>query len=294
MAIRALLVSGLTAAANAADPADAGFRASPLAGSVSLLQGHECNITASAGEDGIVVVDTCGAEVADQLLASLRRLSSKPIRFVINTHAHGDHTGGDAAFQEIAPVIAHDNVRKRMATGNEVTGDKPSPAEALPLMTFDGEVTFHLNGEEIRLLKLPPGHTDGDVAVFFKKANVVCLGDVFMSPAASFGDRHFGGGMLALIKALEFVLPQIPDDARVVPGHGGVSTRADVVRGLEVLKGMKAVVETAVQNGKTLEQLTAERPFDKWRDALPEWASSDKSLDGRVRNFYREIAPKAN
>jgi len=294
MAIHALLLSGLAAAANAADPADSGFSARPLAGSVSLLQGHDCNITASAGEDGVVVVDTCGAQVADQLLASLQRLSSKPIRFVINTHAHGDHTGGDAAFQRVAPVIAHDNVRKRMAAGNEVTGDKPSPAEALPIMTFDGEVTFHLNGEEIRLLKLPPGHTDGDVAVFFKQANVVCLGDVFMSPAASFGDRHYGGGMLALIKQLEFVLPQIPEAAKVVPGHGVVSTRADVVRGLEVLKGMKAVVETAIRNGKTLEQLTAERPFDKWRDALPEWASSDKSLDGRLRNFYREIAPKTN
>ncbi|HET9473778.1 MAG TPA: MBL fold metallo-hydrolase, partial [Steroidobacteraceae bacterium] len=272
-AIRALVLCSLTAAAGAADPADTGFKATPLAGSVILLQGHECNIATSAGEDGVVVVDTCGTGVADQLLASVKRLSSKPIRFVINTHAHADHSGGDAAFQNFAPVIAHDNVRKRMAAGNEVTGDKPSSPEALPIITFDGELTLHLNGDEIRLLKLPPGHTDSDVAVFFRKANVVCLGDVFMSPAASFGDRHFGGGMLALIQALEFVLPQIPNDAKVVPGHGVVSTRADVVRGLEVLNGMKAVVEAAVRDGKTLEQLTAERPFDKWRDALPAWAS---------------------
>jgi glyoxylase-like metal-dependent hydrolase (beta-lactamase superfamily II) len=125
MAIRALLLSGLTAVVNAADT---GFSARPLAGSVSLLQGYECNITASAGEDGVVVVDTCGTEVAGKLLESMKLLSSKPVRFVINTHAHGDHTGGDAAFQKIAPVIAHVNVRKRMAAGNEVTGDKPSTA----------------------------------------------------------------------------------------------------------------------------------------------------------------------
>jgi cyclase len=288
---RALVLAGLAATANAADQ-DRGFTVTPLAGSVSLIQGHDCNIAASAGEDGIVVVDTCGAKVADQLIASAKRLSDKPIRLVINTHAHGDHSGGDAAFQRLAPVIAHDSVRKRMAAGNEVTGDKPASPEALPIITFDSEVTLHLNGEEIRLLKLPPGHTDGDVAVFFKKANVVCLGDVFMPPAASFGDRHFGGGMLGLIAELEFVLPQIPNDAKIVPGHGVVSTRADVVRGLEVLKGMKAVVETAVRNGETLEQLTAKRPFDQWRDSVPPWMSSDKALDGRVRNFYREIAPK--
>jgi cyclase len=291
MGLRALLLSSLVATARAADP-DPGFTVVPVGGTVSVLQGYECNNTVSAGDDGIILVDTCGAEVADKLLMATQRLSVKPIRFVIDTHAHGDHSGGNALFQKFAPVIAHDTVRTRMAAGNTVTGDKPSPPEALPIITFDGEVTFYLNGDEIRLLKLPPGHTDGDVAVFFKKSNVVCLGDVFMSPAASFGDRHFGGGMLALIQELEFVLPQIPDDAKVVPGHGVVSTRADVVRGLEVLKGMQAVVETAVQNGKTLEQLTAERPFDKWRDALPSWASSDKSLDGRVRNFYREIAAK--
>lgn len=290
MSAQALVLAGLAANPSAADT-DPGFTVSPLAGSVSLIRGYECNIAASAGDDGIVVVDTCGSEVADQLIASAKHLSDKPIRFVINTHAHGDHSGGDAAFQKLAPVIAHENVRKRMAAGNEVTGDKPASPEALPIVTFDGEVTFHLNGEEIRLLKLPPGHTDGDVAVFFRKANVVCLGDAFMSPAASFGDRHFGGGMLGLMAELEFVLPQIPNDAKIVPGHGVVSTRADVVRGLEVLKGMKAVVEAAVRNGETLEQLTAKRPFDQWRDSVPVWASSDKSLDGRVRNFYREIAP---
>jgi cyclase len=291
IAVQALILVCLAATAGAAD-ANPGFKVAPLAGNVSVIQGYECNIAVSAGEDGIVVVDTCGSKVADRLIESAKRLSDKPIRFVINTHAHGDHSGGDAAFQKLAPVIAHENVRKRMAAGNQVTGDKPSPPEALPIITFDGEVTFHLNGEEIRLLKLPPGHTDGDVAVFFKKATVVCLGDVFMSPAASFGDRHFGGGMLGLIAELEFVLPLIPDDAKIVPGHGVVSTRADVVRGLEVLKGMKAVVETAVQNGETLEQLTAKRPFDQWRDSVPAWQSSDKALDGRVRNFYREIAPK--
>lgn len=289
---RVLLLS-LVAAAAAAEP-ETGFTTTNIAGTVSVLQGNDCpNIVASAGDDGIVMVDTCGpTKVAEQLQAAVKRLSEKPFRFVIDTHAHGDHTGANMFFQKLAPVIAHANVRKRMAAGNEKTGDKPRDPEALPAVIFDSEMILHLNGEEIRLLHLPPSHTDGDVVVFFQKANVVCMGDEFMSPAASFGDRHYGGSMLGLIAALELVLPQIPADAKIIPGHGKVSTRADVVRGLEVLKQMKAAVEAGVKSGKTLEQLQAERPFDPWRDSVPPWSSSDKSLDGWVRNFYREIAPE--
>ena len=291
MALAAVFLCSVAADAGAAEP-DPGFTTVNVAGSVSFLQGHECNITVSAGDDGIVMVDTCGpTKVAEQLLAAVKRLSEKPFRFVINTHAHGDHTAANMFFQKLAPVIAHDKVRKRMAAGNEKTGDKPRAPEALPMVTFEGEMILHLNGEEIRLLHLPPGHTDGDIVVFFEKANVVCMGDDFISPAASFGDRHYGGSMLGLIAALELVLPQIPADAKIVPGHGKISTRADVARGLEVLKQMKAAVEAGVMNGKTLQQLQAERPFDPWRSSVPEWSSSDKSLDGWVRDFYRELSP---
>jgi len=288
---RALLLSLLAAAAQAADTNPA-FTDTPISGSVSLLQREECNVTISSADDGVVLVDTCVAEVADQLLAAVQRHSGRPLRFVINTHAHADHSGGNAMLQKLAPVIAHHSVRTRLADGNKVTGDQPRALEALPIVTFDRELVLHLNGDMIRLVKLPAGHTDGDVAVFFDKAKVVCVGDVFMPPAASFGDRHFGGGMSRLIEALEFLLPQIPADAKVVPGHGAVSTRADVAAGLAVLKQMKAVVEGAVRDGKSLEQLTAERPFDKWRNSVPAWMSSDKSLDGWVRNFYREISPQ--
>ena len=289
MKLAALLLFGLATVVNAAEPPKQ-FTTTPLEGSVSVLQGWECNIPVSAGDDGIVIVDTCGAKVAGRLLAAAQKLSAKPLRFVIDTHAHGDHTDGNAVLQKFAPVIAHQNVRTRMAAGNEKTGDKPAAPEALPSITYDGEMTLYLNGEEIRLLHLPPAHTDGDTVVFFKKANVVCMGDLFMSPATSFADRWYGGSTLGLIQALEFVLPQIPADAKVVPGHGVISTRADVARGLEVLKEMKAVVEAGVRSGKSLEQLQAERPFDQWRDSVPKWSTSDKSLDGWVKDFYREIA----
>jgi cyclase len=286
-----LLLSCVAVAARAAD-ADSGFTHTPLGSGVHLLQGYECNIVVSAGNDGIVMVDTCVAKTAEKLLAAVKRLSPEPIRFVIDTHMHGDHTGGNAFFQKLAPVVARDNVRRWLISGNEVTKDKPAPREALPAMTFDGQLSFFLNDEEIRLLALAPAHTDGDTVVFFKNAGVVAVGDVLMSPSVSFGDRHYGGGMLKLIDALELLLPKIPDEAKVIPGHGTIFTRADVARSLDVLKQMKAVVELAVKDGKTLEQLTAERPFDRWRDSVPAWASSDKSLDGSVRNFYRELTAK--
>jgi glyoxylase-like metal-dependent hydrolase (beta-lactamase superfamily II) len=162
------------------------------------------------------------------------------------------------------------------------------PPEAWPTVTFDGEMDLHLNGEDIRLLKLPAGHTDGDVVVFFAKAKVVHMGDVFIAPAASFGDNSNGGSILALIEALQFVLPQIPADAKVVPSHGAISTRADVARGLEVLMGMKAIVETAIASGKTQEQLIAEKPFDQWKDSIAWFIPPD----GYVSDFYKELKAK--
>jgi len=282
MVLSVVLLSGLAAAASAAN-ADPGFTVTPIAGSVTLLHGYDGNMLVSAGDDGIVLVDTCVAEVADQLLAAVKRISGKPIRFVVNTHVHGDHSGGNAAFQKLAPVIAHHNVRTRMTTGEE-----KFPAEALPIVTFDDEVTLHLNGENIRLLKVPAGHTDTDVVVFFEKAHVVHMGDVFMSPAASFVDVSNGGTILGLIEALEFVLPQIPADAKIVPGHGTVSSRADVARGLEVLKGMKAVVESAIREGKTLQQLIEEKPFEKWESSKVPGVP----MHVYVRQFYRELTAK--
>ncbi len=288
MTIGALLLCYAAGVLGAAEPENK-FKSTPLGGGLSLVQGYECNIVASAGADGIVLVDTCTAKLADRLIAAIRQTTELPFRFVINTHVHSDHSGANAALQKLAPVIAHRNVRTWLAKGNEVTKDKPAAPDALPIVTYEGEMTLHLNGDEIRLVHLPSGHTDGDTAVFFKAANVVATGDVFMTPAASFGDRHYGGGMLGLIASLEFLLPQIPADATVIPGHGAISTRADVERGLDVLKQMKALVEEGVRAGKTLEALQAERPFDQFRASVPVWSSSDKSLDGWVRNFYREI-----
>ena len=267
---------------SAASPADE-TQFERLAGSVYVLRspGHEPpNLVASVGEDGVVMLDAPGAVAPEKVLAALQNLSNEPLKFVINTHVHGDHTGGNPAFRELAPIIAHRNVRTRLISGGE-----KMPREAWPTMTFDSEMNLYFNGEEIRLLRLPAGHTDGDVVVFFTKANVVHMGDVFISPAASFGDRSNGGSFLALIEALEYVLPQIPVDAKIVPSHGAISSRDDVARGLEILMKMKAIVEAGIAAGKTREQLIAEKPFDQWKDSIAWFIPTD----GYVSSFYKEL-----
>ena len=286
MSVRVLLIALFATAAGAQEGDGTRITVEPLAGSVYILRsvGHDPgNILVSAGDDGVVMVDDRDASAADGILAALHGISDKPLRFVINTHVHGDHTGGNPAFRKLAPVIAHRNVRARMISGAE-----KMPPEAWPTVTFDGEMNLYLNGEDIRLLKLPPGHTDGDVVVFFTKANVVHMGDVFISPAASFGDRSNGGSFLALIDALKFVLPQIPADAKVVPSHGTISSRADVARGLDVLMEMKAIVEAGIAAGKTREQMIAEKPFDKWKGSIAWFISPD----GYVSSIYKELTAK--
>ena len=278
-----ILAAFWAAAAVAQTGAPAKLEAVPVAGSVYVLSGVDTsNVVVSVGDDGILILDDQEAADPAPILAALAQLSARPLRYVVNTHAHLDHTGGNDALGKLAPIIAHRNVRERMVNATE----KRSPA-ALPTITYDGEMTLHLNGEVIRILEVPPGHTDGDSVVFFPKANVVAMGDVFMPPAASYVDRSHGGTILGLIGALEFVLPQIPADAKVIPGHGAVSSRADIARGLEVLKEMKVIVEAAIAAGKTQEQLVAEKPFEKWKDLIVTWAKTD-SYVGR---FYRELKP---
>ena len=277
-----LLLMVLLATAAAAQQGEAArITVEPVAGSVWVLHAPDAsNIVVCAGDDGILMIDDQEGPTVEQVRAALAKLSTQPLRFVVNTHVHADHTGGNEAFGKQVSIVAHRNVRERM-----VNGPDKRPPEAWPTVTYDGAMNLHFNGEGIRIVKLPAGHTDGDSVVFFTKSNVVHMGDVFVAPAASYVDRTNGGTILGLIEALEFVLPQIPADAKVIPGHGPTSSRADVARGLEVLKQMKTVVAAGISAGKTMEQLVAEKPFEQWKGQIVPWGKTD-SYVGR---FYREL-----
>jgi cyclase len=266
-----------------------------VAGSVYMLQGAGGNIGASVGEDGIVIVDDQYAPLADKIKSALKGITDKPIRFIINTHYHEDHTSGNAIFQKDAPVIAQDNVRKRLQEGvtagnlGSVTAvHKPQPKEALPILTFDHDVTVHLNGEDIRALHYPHGHTDGDSIIFFPKSNVVHMGDDFVRYGFPFIDLGGGGSVEGMIAALEEIIPKLPADVKVIPGHGEISTLDDVRTYVGMLKDTRAVVENGIKQGKTLNQLKQEKVLAKWEKYKNDFISSDAFIE----TLYNDLTGK--
>ena len=250
------------------------IKVTKVSGNIYMLEGAGGNIAASVGEDGIVIVDDQYAPLADKIAAALKSIgvTDKPVRFVINTHYHGDHTGGNLAFATGgSTVIAQDNVRKRLETGGKagnggsMTMDQKAAAKgALPIITFDQDVTVHLNGEDIRALHFPAGHTDGDAIVFFPKANVVHMGDDFVRYGYPFIDVTAGGSVQGMIAACEKVVAVLPPDVKVIPGHGQLSNLEEVRDYITMLKGTSAAVQAAIKSGKTVDQMKKEKILAAW------------------------------
>ncbi|MGB8325802.1 MAG: MBL fold metallo-hydrolase [Candidatus Acidiferrum sp.] len=261
------------------------IKVSKVAGNVYMLQGAGGNIAASVGDDGIVLIDDDSAPLAGKIQTALQGIADKPVRFIVNTHYHGDHIGGNAYFQKQAAVIAQDNVRKRLATGG-TTGNggsmhfaaKPQPKDAWPIITYDDAVTLHLNGEDIRVQHFPSGHTDGDSIVFFPESHVVHMGDEFVTHFP-FVDFEAGGSRNDMIDAVEKVIAQVPADVKVIPGHGPLSSLDDLRAYLSMLKATRDAVAHALREGKTLEQMRQAKILDPWKLYAGEFVSEDAFLE---------------
>ena len=254
-----------------------------VAGSVYMLEGAGGNIGVSVGDDGIVIVDDQFAPLADRIQAALKGITDKPVRFIINTHWHFDHTGGNGYFGKQGTIIAQDNVRERLAAGGKILGMemKPVPAAELPVITFNDRLTIHANGEDIRAIHFPHGHTDGDSVIFFPRSNVVHMGDDFVTYGFPFIDLESGGSVRGMIAACEKVLATVPADVKVIPGHGGLSTVADLKPYVAMLKDAAARVEKGIQAGKTAEQLKAEKVlagYESW-GGEGKFVTTDKFID---------------
>jgi cyclase len=239
------------------------------------------NIGISVGEDGIVMVDDKFAPLGPKIEAALKEITDKPIRFILNTHVHGDHTHGNIYFGKKTTIIAHENVYKRLSESKDFGGapNTPPPPEAYPIITFDSQVTIHLNGEDVRGIHVPASHTDGDTVVFFTKSNVVHMGDDFFNGIFPFIDLENGGSVTGYIAAIEGMLRQIPADAKIIPGHGPLATVDDLRADLKMLKETTAIIQKGIKAGKTAEQLKKEKvlaAYDKWS-----WSfiSTDKYID---------------
>jgi cyclase len=220
------------------------------------------------------------SDVVEENGPILRRLTDKPLRFVVNTHCHSDHTSANEAYEDTALIVAHPKVRKRLSTGTVVC-----PKAALPDITIDGELSIYFNGEEIRILSLPAGHTDSDLIVFFTKSNVAHVGDLFYQPVP-FPDRSNGGRLLGLIDALAYAIQQLPADATVIPAHGPRVSMADLLRSHELLSAIAAFVEQGVRDGKTLEQLRGPDALADLR-AIPGLANE---LDRLTEDVFVDVA----
>ncbi len=265
------------------------IKVTKVSGNIYMLEGQGGNIAASVGEDGIVIVDDEFAPLADKIQAALKNLgiTDKPVRFVINTHYHGDHTGGNVPFNNAgSTIIAQDNVRKRLESGGPAGNggsikfdNKPAEKAALPIITFEHDVTVHLNGEDIRALHFPAGHTDGDSIIFFPKNNVVHMGDDFIRYGFPFIDVASGGSIQGMIAANEKAVAQLPADVKVIPGHGALSNLDDVRAYTKMLKETSAVVEQALAAHKTLAQMKQEKILAPWDKFSGEFVNSDVFIE---------------
>jgi cyclase len=242
------------------------------------------NIGVLVGPDGLVLVDDKFAPIAPKIEAALKTISDKPVRFIINTHYHGDHSGGNEAFGPKSTIIAHENTRKRMATGRGPEAP-PAPPAALPVITFEDRMSINLNGEEIRAIHFPTGHTDTDVVIFFTKAKVVHMGDDFFNGIYPFIDSDGGGSVKGLISNLDKLLAQIPADARIIPGHGKVSTSKEL-RGFQtMLKETSGIIEAGIKAGKTADQLKQAKAFAKYES----WAKGFFKSDDFIDMLYKDL-----
>jgi cyclase len=293
--LAALLFSSTIVLAQDQDFSKVQMKVTQVAGGIYMLEGAGGNIGVSVGEDGIVIVDDEYAPLADKIRAALKGITDKPVRFIINTHYHGDHTGGNALFQKDAPIIAQDNVRKRLQEGGELGNlgsvkmqAKPQPKEALPIITFDHDVSVHLNGEDIRALHYPHGHTDGDSIIFFPKSNVVHMGDDFVRYGFPFVDLAAGGSVEGMTAAVEDVISKMPADVKVIPGHGQISTVDDMRQYAAMLKDTRAVVDKVLKEGKTLDQMKQQKILAPWQ----KWSGDFISTDAFLETLYNELTGK--
>ncbi len=255
----ALALAALPAVAQR-DMSNVEIKATHVAGNIHMLEGQGGNIAVSTGPDGVLMVDDQFAPLAEKISAAIAKLDQGPIKFVLNTHHHGDHTGGNAYFGRKASIVAHANARQRLAK------DPKLPKEALPVVTFEQSASVHLNGEEIRLIHLGPGHTDGDSIIHFTKSGVFHLGDQFFNGRFPFVDLGSGGEVAGLLKNIEAALKLIPADAKIIPGHGALATRADLERYRDMLLDTVALVKAAQAGGKTLADVKAAGVPEKYKD----------------------------
>ncbi|WP_299948393.1 MBL fold metallo-hydrolase [uncultured Microbulbifer sp.] len=265
----------------------------PVAGNVHMLTGAGGNIAVLAGRDGTFMVDDQYAPLTAKIQKLVAGLADQPLRFVINTHWHGDHTGGNENLgKSDALIVAHENVRKRLSTEQFIEAFKskvaPSPAVALPVITFTDATTFHWNGDKVRVQHVGPAHTDGDSIVHFTEANVLHMGDIYFNGTYPFIDISSGGSVDGMIKAMDMALAMVDEQTKIIPGHGPLSDPVELKRQRDILVKLRGRIQELIDNGKTREQVIAAQPTLEFDAQYGQGFMTPDTWTGIVYDFLKQ------
>lgn len=265
------------------------IKAEKLTDQMYVLFGSGGNIGVLVGDDGVIMIDDQFAPLSDKIAKAIAKISDKPIKYLINTHWHGDHAGGNENFaNKGATILAQKNVRKRMSEGMTRSPERviaPAPDIALPVLTFSTELSLHLNGEDIMAFHVHNAHTDGDAQIFFPKNNVLHMGDTYFNGRWPFIDLQSGGSIDGYIKALNHALFLVDEDTQIIPGHGKMSNRKELIAYRETLSTVRARVKKALADGEDIEAIKLGNHLKEWEDYGSGFINNERFIEILVKSL---------
>ncbi len=266
------------------------IKATKVAGSVYMIAGTDDmaafsggNIAVSVGEDGVLMVDSKMAPLGNQIRAAIHNLGGSSPKYILNTHVHGDHTNGNSAFSREGTIVAHTNVRKRLS-------DKPE--NIWPVITFDQSMSIHMNGEEIQAIHYPEGHTDGDAVIHFKGSNVMHLGDHWFNKLLPYVDLDSGGTVQGYMTNIKRTLDEVPDDIKIIPGHGALANKKDLRNFYRMLEETVSLVTKKMKSGKTLDDIKKEGLQEEWKSWSWSFISTERWIETIYKSYSKDISKK--
>jgi cyclase len=279
VAITILLSAVVSASTSAQEMAEAEITVQPAAGNVYMLQGPGGNIGVLATDKGLLLVDDKFAPLAEKIEAAMKGIEDKELKYVINTHFHGDHTGSNKFFSHKAPIFAHENVRNRLSNKTD------HHTESLPVVTYKDGITIYLDNEEVQLTHLPKGHTDGDTYVYFKKANVLHTGDLFFEVGFPYVDLKSGGSVKGYLAGVKHMLKNTPDDVVIIPGHGNLTDKKSLLAFAKMMEFSIHKVSTALAAGKSEQQILTDGIGEKYKHLSWAFITEEKWLKTLVADL---------
>ena len=267
------------------------IKTTKIAGNFYTLDGQGGTIGVLAGPDGVLMVDAQFAPLSDKIIAAIKQVSDGRIRFLVNTHVHGDHTGGNENIAKTgATILARENLRARLAKpAPQANGQPgvPAPPMALPMLTYDSQITIRMNGEEVQLVPVPVAHTDGDTMVYFPTANVIMTGDFYRSTGYPNIDRANGGTMNGMLSGFDAIVRLGRSDTKIIPGHGAIVDKGAVMAHKEMMMAVRDKVQALVRQNKTQDEVIAAKPTADFDSKVT--GATPATADRFVGQLYQEL-----